>query len=101
MGTSSQFGICGTFVKSRVYETTLLIVIIVNCLFIGVAVQQRANTFSVPTYARDVETMFCIFFVSELLFRVSILRVSFLVVDGKISKWNCFDVIIVAIMLLD
>jgi len=70
------------FVTSMQFDTAVCLLILSNCIFVGVQIEHHDSSFIV------FEMIFCFFFFAELLLRALADPKRFL---GRESKWNIFD----------
>lgn len=78
-------------VHGSVFSTCCSVVILLNAFFIGYYLNCMVNSLNgeIPPWLDDMDTVFTIFFVLELILRLVVERALFFC--GRERKWNMFD----------
>jgi hypothetical protein len=93
-------GVASGIVRSKVFEASSMALILLNCIYIGIATDHNPQHFMLDSdpFFQVAENLFCVMFSLELAIR-------FMAFRGKLSAirdgWFVFDAILVMLMIFD
>ncbi|CAK0843021.1 unnamed protein product [Prorocentrum cordatum] len=93
------FGAAPDVVKDSRYEICVMLLIVANSVFLGWQVEHEALTREPVKFEIEIEAFFCAVFSMELILKVFACGLGFF--GGSEASWNCFDLFVVLLMLVD